>query len=135
MNHATHSGLDSGLDQDLSDASSLPDVPASQKRVILRLRVSDFDGQGRAWQDYPDAIRTFLVWYGRPASEYGPYWTDWKHYAHVEPFQAADVPQKRFHIMLDMEYKASPRYISDDTLPREVPHEVYRIIRNREGKL
>ncbi len=32
------------------------------KRVILRLRVSEFEGDGRSWEQYVDAIDTYLVW-------------------------------------------------------------------------
>src|SRR5271167_1915078 len=82
------------------DAESTP----RPKRVILRLRVNEFDEDGHGWEEHVDAIKAYLIWAGRSASEYeGPFETR-KHFAHVEPFQPYDLPQTTiFHVILDME--------------------------------
>jgi hypothetical protein len=112
------------------DMKSLPALEHPPKRVILRLRVNEFEGEGRSWQQYPDAIRAYLTWAGRPTSEYeGPYQTR-KHFAHVEPFQDPEIKQTRFHVVLDME-----QYMLDNPDPATVTHEIYRVRRNTEGDL
>jgi hypothetical protein len=112
------------------DMKSLPAPEHPPKRVILRLRVNEFEGEGRSWQEYVDAIRAYLTWAGRSTSEYeGPYQTR-KHFAHVEPFQEPEIKQTRFHVVLDMEQDMlkSPNLAT-------VPHEIYRVRRNAEGDL
>ena len=100
------------------------------KRIILRLLVIEFEGEGRSWEQYFAAVHAYLTWAGRPTSEYeGPY-EKRKHFAHVEPFQAAELRQRTFHIVLDMEWD-QPGEPNFDTLP----HEIYRVRRDREGKL
>ncbi|KAF1351279.1 hypothetical protein BDV97DRAFT_368924 [Delphinella strobiligena] len=112
------------------------DIPYSEnaketpRRIILRLRVADFDGDGHTWEQYPDAVKAYLEWAGYSTADYEGHWRERKHYAHVEPFQALDVPQKRFHIMLDMDYKSVP-----DSPLSEVSHEIYRIRRDNQGQL
>jgi len=105
----------------MSNPSSAEHQP---KRVILRLRVNEFTG--RDYSEYTDAIKAYLAFAGRPTddSELG------KHYAHIEPFQAPEVNQMSFHITMDMEEDtANPPNI------QELPHEIYRVRRNNEGKL
>lgn len=101
------------------------------KRVILRLRVNEFEGEGHSWEQHVDAIQAYLTWAGRPTSEYdeGPYEAR-KHFAHVEPFQDPELQQTTFHVVLDMEQDMlnEPDF---DT----VPHEIYRVRRDKEGKL
>ena len=102
------------------------------KRVIIRLRVNEFEGEGRSWEQHIDAIQAYLAWAGRPTSEYDeePYGAKRKHFAHVEPFQDPELRQTTFHVVLDMEQDMlnEPDF---DT----VPHEIYRIRRDEEGKL
>jgi hypothetical protein len=104
--------------------SNPPSAEHQPKRVILRLRVNEFTG--RDYSEYTDAIKAYLAFAGRPTddSELG------KHYAHIEPFQAPEVNQMSFHITMDMEEDtANPPNI------QELPHEIYRVRRNNEGKL
>jgi hypothetical protein len=67
------------------------------KRVILRLRVNQFEG--RDTSEYDDAIKAYLTFAKRPTSELAAN----KHYAHIEPFQDPKIPQTSFHIVLDIE--------------------------------
>lgn len=99
-------------------------VKAQPKRVILRLRVEEFDGRDPS--EYNDAIKAYLAFAQRPTSEL----EENKHYAHIEPFQAADIPQTAFHITLDMD-KDSIQAPNFEILP----HEVYRIRRDEQGNL
>lgn len=100
------------------------------KRVILRLQVNEFEGNGRNWEQHVDAIKTYLVWAGRPMSEYEGEYEMRKHFAHVEPFQAPELNQTTFHVVLDIEQHLlnEPNF---DTLP----HEIYRMRRDKEGNL
>jgi hypothetical protein len=94
------------------------------KRVILRLRVNEFTG--RDYSEYIDAIKAHLAFAGRPTDDSELR----KHYAHIEPFQAPEVNQISFHIIMDMEKDlANPPNI------QELPHEIYRVRRDKEGKL
>jgi hypothetical protein len=109
------------------DAGSTP----KPKRVILRLRVNEFDEDGHSWEEHVDAIKAYLVWAGRPASEYEGAFNTRKHFAHVEPFQPYDFKQTTtFHVILDMEQHS----LKDPNLD-DVPHEIYRIRRNQDGNL
>lgn len=95
------------------------------RRVILRLRVNEFEGEGCGWEQFVDAIETYLVWAGRPKKEYrGDYQTR-THFAHVEPFQAPELNQTTFHVVLDVE-QHSLAEVNFDLLP----HEIYRVRRN-----
>ena len=100
------------------------------KRVILRLRVNEFEGDDHNWEQYVDAINTYLVWAGRSMSEYEGEFETRKHFAHVEPFQAPELNQTTFHVVLDIEQHLlnEPNF---DTLP----HEIYRVRRDKEGNL
>lgn len=114
----------------IDDIKSLPAPEHPPKRVILRLRVNEFEGDGRSWEQHLDAIRAYLSWAGRPTSEYeGPYQTR-KHFAHVEPFQDPEIKQTTFHVILDME-----QYMLKDPNLTSVLHEIYRVRRNTEGDL
>jgi hypothetical protein len=101
------------------------------KQVILRLRVDGFEGEGRNWEQYVDAIQAYLTWAGRPMSEYdsGPYETR-KHFTHVEPFQDPELQQTTFHVVLDMEQDM----LNEPNLDT-IPHEIYRVCRDKEGNL
>lgn len=97
------------------------------KRVILRLRVNEFDGEGRDWEQYIDATKAYLTWAGRPTSEYEGSFETRRHYAHVEPFQAPELKQTTFHVVLDMEQR-----MLDEANFDALPHEIYRVRRNKE---
>ncbi len=100
------------------------------KRVILRLRVNEFEGDGRSWEQYVDAIDTYLIWAGRPTQEYRGDYQMRRHFAHVEPFQAPEINQETFHIILDIEQRSLPEANFDN-----IPHEIYRVRRDAEGDL
>jgi hypothetical protein len=100
------------------------------KRVILRLRVNEFKGEGRSWEQHVDAIKAYLIWAGHQTSEYeGPFETR-KHFAHVEPFQQPELKQTSFHVVLDIE-----QHLLESPNLDDVPQEVYRVRRNQEGNL
>ncbi|KAF2007157.1 hypothetical protein P154DRAFT_378025, partial [Amniculicola lignicola CBS 123094] len=94
------------------------------KRVILRLRVNEFSEGDPS--EYNDAIKTYLAFAGRPTTE----WEEDRHYAHIEPFQDPELRQTRFHITLDMEQDST-----ENPDFGNLPHEVYRIRRDGQGKL
>lgn len=101
-----------------------PSAEHQPKRVILRLRVNEFSG--RDYSEYIDAINAYLVFAGRSTDglEFR------KHHAHIEPFQSPEVNQTSFHITMDMEGdSANPPNI------QELPHEIYRVRRSKEGEL
>lgn len=103
------------------DNAAAPAADRQPKRVVLRLRVDDKE----SWRqpDFNDAIEVYLTFAGVPDSF--P-----EHAAHVEPFQDPSLPQKYFHITLDM-FKDS--IVSPDM--NTLPHEVYSVPRNPNGKL
>lgn len=100
------------------------------KRVILRLRVNEFEGEGRSWEQHIDAIKAYLTWAGRPTSEYAGAYETRKHFAHVEPFQAPELKQTTFHVILDIEQRSLNRPNFD-----VLPHEIYRVRRDEKGTL
>ena len=73
------------------------------KRVILRLRVQEFEGEGRSWDQYVDATETYLIWAGRSPREFDGDYRTGRHFAHVEPFQDPELNQTTFHVVLDIE--------------------------------
>jgi hypothetical protein len=109
---------------------ALTDTGNAPKRVILRLQVNEFDGEGHSWEQHVDAIKAYLVWAGRSASEYEGDYDKRKHFAHVEPFQAPEVKQTTFHVVLDMEQHSLESPNLDD-----VPHEIYCVCRDKDGNL
>jgi hypothetical protein len=105
----------------MSNPSSAEHQP---KRVILRLRVNEFTGRDPS--EYTDAIKAYLAFAGRSTDSMEIR----KHHAHIEPFQAPEVNQISFHITMDMEKDtANPPTV------QELPHEIYRVRRDKEGKL
>lgn len=92
----------------------LQNLPKQPKRVILQLRVDQFTDclQG----EFEDAIEKYLVVSGRSMSEIRL----GRHFIHIEPFQSDDVPQKYFHIVLDLEQSQGP--VAFCTLPHELFH-------------
>jgi hypothetical protein len=115
-------------------AGAIESLPASSenrpKRVILRLRVNEFEGEGRSWEQYVDAILAYLAWAGRTRSEYEGSYETRKHFAHVEPFQDPELRQTTFHVVLDME-----QYMVIDPNFDTLPHEIYRVRRDKKGNL
>ena len=109
---------------------TIVDAESSPKRVILWLRVNEFEGEGRSWEQHTDAIKAYLTWAGRPTSEYEGDWEKRKHFAHVEPFQLPEVKQTTFHVVLDMEQHSLQNPNLDN-----VPHEIYRVRRGKDGNL
>lgn len=94
------------------------------RRVVLRLRVHEFEGSGSF--EYDKAIQAYLVFAGRPTSEL----EENKHFAHIEPFQDPELQQTSFHIVLDME-----KDLLKNTDLQSVPHEIYRVRRDQQGNL
>lgn len=98
--------------------------PSHPIRIILRVHVKDFDGNGFSWFDYPTAIETYLEWADRSLDD----WRQKKHNVFVEPFQDPEVKQKIFHVIIDL-YSLS-FHVEDMTTVR---HEVYEIKRLDDG--
>ena len=96
------------------------------KRVILRLRVDEFEGEGQSWQQHVDAITAYLAWAGRSPSEY----EEGKHFAHVEPFQAPELRQTTFHVVLDID-----QHLVIELNLNNILHEVYHVRRGTDGTL
>lgn len=94
------------------------------KRVVLRLRVNEFDSYGP--EEFTYAMRAFLKYAGHPVEEIDQH----KHFSHIEPFQAPELKQTSFHIVLDID-KDLVKNPDFETLP----HEVYRVRRGGDGNL
>lgn len=102
----------------------MDNVDKIPKRVLLRLRVSDFTGNSSS--EYDEAIKAYLAFAQLPITEIsGP-----RLCAHIEPFQNPELQQRSFHITLDME----PHQLSDPEFDK-LPHELYRVRRNEDGIL
>lgn len=97
---------------------------AGPRRVILRLRVDDFDGQDAL--SPTEAISEYMVFAGRSSTEL----QEKRNYAHIEPFQSPELRKTSFHIMLDME-----KDLVDNPDLTRLPHEMYRVRRDVHGKL
>lgn len=93
------------------------------KRVVLRLRVGDFEG--RSSSEYDDVIKTYLLFAGRPANEDEVQ----RHYVHIEPFQSPELQQISFHIIIDIEKHS---HVNGEF--QGLPHEIYRV-RRFQGSL
>lgn len=91
------------------------------KRVILRLRANEFEGRDLN-SEFGNAIKAYLAFAGRPTSEH----EENKHYIHIEP--PHDIPNSSFHITLDLEKDRNSSI-------RNLPHEIYRVRRDRQGNL
>ncbi|EQL34443.1 hypothetical protein BDFG_03788 [Blastomyces dermatitidis ATCC 26199] len=97
--------------------------PKHPKRVILRLRVNEFDGRNPT--EFDHAIMAYLASAGRPVDEL----TQRIHHSHIEPFQPPEMKQRSFHIVLDIEKDM----LSDPDFER-VEHEVHRVHRAKNVK-
>ncbi len=100
------------------------------KRVILRLRVNDFEEKGHSWEDHVDAIQAYFRWAGLRMSEFEGENPTKEYFAHVEPFQALEVKQRTFHVILDIQQQPLNEANFDI-----IPHEVYRVRRDLDGDL
>jgi len=103
---------------------AIPTASKQPKRVILRLRVNEFDGPDSF--KFNDAIKTYLAFAERPLEELELN----IHFAHIEPFQDPELQQTSFHITLDIE-----KNMLHNPNVKDLPHEVYRIRPNNEGNL
>jgi hypothetical protein len=100
----------------LKGSGDIPD--RSPKRVVLRLKVSEFEGCTSP--DFDHAIKAYLLFAGRPTDRDEMQ----RHYAHVEPFQAPELKQTSFHIIIDFDKDL----LVDGNL-RGLPHEIYCVRR------
>lgn len=98
--------------------------PKHPKRVILRLRVNEFDGRNPT--EFDRAIMAYLASAGRPVDEL----TQKIHHSHIEPLQPPEMKQRSFHIVPDIEKDM----LSDPDFER-VEHEVHRVHRAKNGTL
>jgi hypothetical protein len=94
------------------------------KRVVLRLKVGDFDS--RPPSEFDNAIKAYLLYAGHPTNQHEMS----KHYAHIEPFQSPELQQTSFHIILDME----KGMVAEGGL-QNLPHEIYRVRRTEQDTL
>ncbi|KAJ9301884.1 hypothetical protein DTO271G3_750 [Paecilomyces variotii] len=108
----------------LNSSSVSERIPGHPKRVILRLRVSDFDNHGPAELDR--AIMAYLSSAGRSVNEL----SQRIHHSHIEPLQSPEMKQKSFHIVLDIE-----KDMLKDPDFEQLEHEVHRVRRARDGTL
>ena len=103
-----------------------PKVPEPRpNRVILRMRVQDFDGK-YSWLSYPTAVKAYLSWAKRSVTDY----EEMKHNVYVEPLQDPEVNQRHFHIVIDF-YSLS----FDVQDFNQVQHEIFLMRRDEESKL
>lgn len=105
----------------MSTSTSLEHQP---KRVILRLRVNEFEGRDSS--EYNEAIEAYIAFAGYSVNEL----EEGKHYAHIEPYQAPELQQRSFHIILDIE-----KDMLDNPNVQKLPHEIYRVRRDKRGIL
>lgn len=94
-------------------------IKQEPKRVILRLRVADFEKESAS--EFVNAIQAYLNFAG--------YNEDVQYYSHIEPFQSPEIRQLSFHIILDI-HKDKIQTVDFNLLP----HEVYRV-RRKQDKL
>jgi len=105
----------------MSTSTSLQHQP---KRVVLRLRVNEFEGRDPS--EYKEAIEAYISFAGHPVNEL----EEGKHFTHIEPFQAPELQQRSFHIVLDIE-----KDMLDNPNIQKLPHEIYHVRRDRQGRL
>lgn len=117
------SNNESAVPRQLHQMRSCPSHPT---RIILRLYVKDFEGNGFSWFDHTTAIETYLKWADRSLDD----WKQKKHNVFVEHFQDPEVNQRSFHVLIDL-YSLSFHVEDMDT----VQHEIYRIRRLGDGTL
>ncbi|KAL6716100.1 hypothetical protein ACLMJK_005666 [Lecanora helva] len=108
--------------------SAAKEPKAPRRRVILRLRVNEFEGEGREWEQSLNAIQVYFQWAGLGECEgvegRKNYWTV------TEPFQAEELRQTSFHVVINIHY-GSPGGPS----LKNIPHELYPVRRKPDGSL
>ena len=93
----------------------------SPKRVVVRLKVRDFEG--RCSSEYDRAIKAYLEFARRAAIVDEVQ----RHHAHIEPFQPLELQQTPFHIIIDFE-----KHSLADGNVQSLPHGIHRV-RRSEG--
>lgn len=53
-----------------------------------------------------------------------------KHYAHIKPYQASELQQRSFHIILDIE-----KDLLNSPNIQKLPHEIYHVCCDKQSKL
>lgn len=107
------------LDQKTQPAVPIPSCPT---RILLRLPVKQWE----EFYSYRAAIEAYLDWANLSVQDY----KELKHNVFLEPLQPLDIPQKRFHVAVDL-YALS--YDVKDM--KEVEHKIYDVRRDSEGKM
>lgn len=97
-------------------------IPSSPTRILLRLLVKEWEYA----HSYRAAIEAYLSWANLPVQDY----RERKHNLFIEPLQPLDVPQKRFHVAIDL-YALS--YDVKDM--KDVEHKIYAVRRDSEGNM
>lgn len=100
------------------------EIEKHPKRIILRLRVNEFVSCSQI--EFDRAIMAYLDSAGRRPNELA----ERLHQSHIEPFQAPEMNQKSFHIVLDLDKDM----LKDPDLGT-VEHEVHRVRRAEDGSL
>lgn len=95
------------------------------KRVILRLRMNEFEEKSHSWKDHVDVIQAYFRWAELSMSEFESEHVTKQYFAHVESFQALEVKQRIFHVILNIQQQSLDKVNFDI-----IPHEVYRVRRN-----
>ncbi|KAL5334670.1 hypothetical protein BJX70DRAFT_351118 [Aspergillus crustosus] len=92
------------------------------KRIILRLRVQDFESS------HPSELNCAIIAYLHSAGRSSDELAEGKLRSHIEPFQAPELKQKTFHIILDLD----KNQLTNPDLG-SVEHEVHRVRRANDG--
>ncbi|KAL6716099.1 hypothetical protein ACLMJK_005665 [Lecanora helva] len=108
--------------------STDPETVRRRRRIILRLRVNEFNGPSRIWAHHQEALQAYFKWaeleeFERQEGK-NNFWTV------VQPIQDADVGQRSFHVIVDIHY-GSP----GDPSVKSIPHELYAVRREPDGEL
>ncbi|KAH0360134.1 hypothetical protein KCU65_g9570, partial [Aureobasidium melanogenum] len=106
--------------------AALP-APSSPTRILLRLPKKEW-----VWESHRDAIVAYLNWSNRSVKDF----EQGKHECYVEFKQDPEVPQKRYHIAIDL-YALSyeVKDMKDVRDGKDVEHEIYTVRRNSEGQI
>jgi len=104
--------------------STFTSLEHQSKRVILRLQVNNF--RRRDSFEYNEAIEVYIAF----AEHYVNELKEDKHYAYIELYQALELQQCSFHIILDIE-----KDLLNSPNIQKLPHEIYHVCRDKQGKL
>lgn len=107
------------------EASSADTTKREPRRVILRLRVAEFETyEAEIYDEFIKAIKAYLRFANIAPEEID----EQKHFPHIEPLQAPELRQTSFHIILDME--------KDQTVDLStLPYMIYYVRREINGDL